>query len=104
MPYMSGKHFESFLVNNLRNWLETRIEAGARYQFKSPDPENTVGLVSKLLENRDGQLRANGHELSYLVIDDVRLLVTGHLDQPDVQNGCYTENYISSLRRSEERR
>ncbi len=95
---MSGKHFEAFLVSNLRSWLETRIEAGARYQFKSPDPENTVGLVSKLLASCDGQLRAGDHELSYLVIDGVRLLVTGHLDQPDVQNGCYTENYISSLR------
>ena len=95
---MSEKHFEAFLVNNLRGWLQSRIEAGARYQFKSPDPENTVRLVSELLEQCDGRLRYGEHELSYLQINDVRLLVTGHLEQPDIQNGCYTENYISNLR------
>ncbi|WP_262927359.1 DNA phosphorothioation-dependent restriction protein DptH [Phytohalomonas tamaricis] len=95
---MSEKHFEAFLVSNLRNWLHTRIEAGVRYQFKSPDPENTIGLVSELLADCDGQLCAGDHELSYLTINGIRLLVTGHLDQPDVKNECYTENYISSLR------
>lgn len=95
---MSGKHFEAFLVKNLRDWLRERIEAGARYQFKSPDPENTRGLVSELLENRDGVLEIQGQELSYLSINGCRLLVSGHLEQPDVDSGCYTENYISSLR------
>jgi DNA phosphorothioation-dependent restriction protein DptH len=95
---MSGKHFEAFLVKNLRDWLQERIEAGARYQFKSPDPENTRGLVSELLESRDGVLEVQGQELSYLSIDGCRLLVSGHLEQPDVDSGCYTENYISSLR------
>ncbi|WP_075196928.1 DNA phosphorothioation-dependent restriction protein DptH [Marinobacter sp. C18] len=95
---MSGKHFEAFLVKNLRDWLQERIEAGARYQFKSPDPENTRGLVSELLESRDGVLDVQGQELSYLSINGCRLLVSGHLEQPDVDSGCYTENYISSLR------
>ena len=95
---MSGKHFEAFLVTNLRDWLHERIEAGARYQFKSPDPENTKGLVSELLESRDGVLEVQGQELSYLSINGCRLLVSGHLEQPDVDSGCYTENYISSLR------
>ncbi|MGP5016633.1 DNA phosphorothioation-dependent restriction protein DptH [Vreelandella alkaliphila] len=95
---MSEKHFEAFLVSNLRGWFHSRIEAGARYQFKSPDPENTIRLVSELLERCDGQLRYGEHELSYLELHDVRLLVTGHLEQPDIQNGCYTENYISNLR------
>lgn len=95
---MSGKHFEAFLVKNLRDWLLERIEAGARYQFKSPDPENTRGLVSELLESRDGVLEIQDQELSYLSINGCRLLVSGHLEQPDVDSGCYTENYISSLR------
>jgi DNA phosphorothioation-dependent restriction protein DptH len=95
---MSEKHFEAFLVINLRDWLQSRIEAGARYQFKSPDPENTTGLVSELLTRSDGQLRYGEHELSYLEVNGVRLLVAGHLEQPDLQNGCYTENYISNLR------
>ncbi len=95
---MSGKHFEAFLVKNLRDWLQERIEAGTRYQFKSPDPENTRGLVSELLASRDGVLEVQGQELSYLSINGCRLLVSGHLEQPDVDSGCYTENYISSLR------
>ncbi|TKJ09904.1 DNA phosphorothioation-dependent restriction protein DptH [Halomonas sp. 15WGF] len=98
MRFMSEKHFEAFLVSNLRGWFHSRIEAGARYQFKSPDPKNTIRLVSELLERCDGQLRYGEHELSYLELHDVRLLVTGHLEQPDIQNGCYTENYISNLR------
>ncbi|MCP1318067.1 DNA phosphorothioation-dependent restriction protein DptH [Halomonas sp. 707B3] len=95
---MSEKHFEAFLVSNLRGWLQSRIETGARYQFKSPDPENTNALVSELLTRSDGQLRYGEHELSYLEVNDVRLLVAGHLEQPDIENGCYTENYISNLR------
>lgn len=95
---MSGKHFEAFLVKNLRGWLQERIEAGARYQFKSPDPENTAKLVAELLESRDGSLDVDGQELPFLSINGCRLIVSGHLEQPDVQNGCYTENYISRLR------
>ena len=95
---MSEKHFEDFLINNLRVWLQDRIEVGARYQFKSPDPENTVRFVSKLLENRDGTIELSGQKLSFLSINGYRLLVAGHLELHDVHNGCYTENYISSLR------
>lgn len=95
---MSEKHFEAFLVSNLRSWLQSRIEAGARYQFKSPDPENTIALVSELLIRSDGQLRYGEHELAYIEVDNLRLLVAGHLEQPDIKNGCYTENYISNLR------
>jgi len=95
---MSEKHFENFLVSNLRNWLQDRIEAGARYQFKSPDPENTVALVSELLAQRDGFFRHAENKLVYLEIKGIRLLVTGHLEYPDVQNACYTDNYISNLR------
>lgn len=95
---MSGKHFEAFLVKNLKDWIYERIEAGARYQFKSPDPENTRGLVSELLASRDGVLQIQGQKLSYLSINGCRLLVSGHLEQPDVDSGCYTENYISNLR------
>lgn len=95
---MSEKHFEDFLINNLRGWLQDRIEVGARYQFKSPDPENTARLVSKLLASRDGTLELDGQELSFLSINGYRLLIAGHLEQHDVQKGCYTDNYISSLR------
>jgi len=95
---MSGKHFEAFLVKNLRDWLQERIEAGARYQFKSPDPENTAKLVAELSESRDGSFDVDGQELSFLAINSCRLIIAGHLEQPDVQNGCYTENYISRLR------
>jgi DNA phosphorothioation-dependent restriction protein DptH len=95
---MSEKHFEAFLVSNLKDWLQGRITKGARYQFKSPDPENTIGLISELLASRDSVLDVHGQEISYLAIDGCRLLVAGHLEQHDVQNGCYTENYISSLR------
>lgn len=95
---MSEKHFEAFLVSNLRSWLQSRIEAGARYQFKSPDPENTTALVSELLIRSDGQLLYGEHELAYIEVNNVRLLVAGHLEQPDIRNGCYTENYISNLR------
>ncbi len=95
---MSAKHFEAFLVSKLREWLGSRIETGARYQFKSPDPENTKGLVEELIQSRDGTLTIDNQELSYHTIGSNRLLVTGHLEQHDITHGCYTENYISRLR------
>ncbi|WP_240618231.1 DNA phosphorothioation-dependent restriction protein DptH [Halomonas heilongjiangensis] len=95
---MSRRHFEAFLVKNLKDWLKERIANGARYQFKSPDPENTVALISELLAGRDGVLAMGDQKLSYIAIDGCRLLVAGHLEQHDVQKGCYTENYISNLR------
>lgn len=95
---MSERHFEAFLVKNLKNWLKGHISKGARYQFKSPDPENTVALVSELLSSRDGVLSVHDQQFSYIDIDGFRLLVVGHLEQHDIQNACYTENYISNLR------
>ncbi len=95
---MSVKPFEDFLVEKLRDWLMQRIERGARFQFKSPDPENTLKLLSQLFFERDGTLEFSGQELSHLRLGRIRLLVVGHQEQCDVLQGCYTENYISMLR------
>jgi DNA phosphorothioation-dependent restriction protein DptH len=95
---MSEKHFEAFLIKNLRDWLESRIEPGARYQFKSPDPDNTKKLVDRLSASRSGVLSADNQDLSFLNIANQRLIIAGHLEQHDIANTCYTENYISRLR------
>lgn len=95
---MSEKHFEAFLIKNLRDWLGTRIEPGARYQFKSPDPDNTKKLVDQLATSRDGVLSVEGQDLSFLNVANQRLIIAGHLEQHDIAHTCYTENYISRLR------
>ncbi len=95
---MYEKPFEAFLVEKLKNWLALRIQPGTRYQFRSPDPENTQKLVEQLFACRDGTISIEGHELSFLEIGGVRLLIAGHQEQVDVIGGCYTENYISMLR------
>ena len=95
---MSEKHFEAFLIKNLRDWLKSRIEPGARYQFKSPDPENTKNLVDQLVISRDGVLSVEEQNLSFLNVGNQRLIIAGHLEQHDITHACYTENYISRLR------
>ena len=95
---MSEKHFENFLIKNLRDWLETKVEPGARYQFKSPDPDNTRKLIDQLTASRDGVLSVEGQDLSFLNIANQRLVIAGHLEQHDIAHSCYTENYISRLR------
>ncbi len=95
---MSEKQFETFLIENLREWLEGRVKAGDRFQFRSTDPENTVKLLQELHETADGHIEDGETNLDYLQVGAIRVLIAGHAEQSDVDAGCYTDNYLAKLR------
>ncbi|MCM5705634.1 DNA phosphorothioation-dependent restriction protein DptH [Larsenimonas salina] len=95
---MSEKQFESFLVENLKNWLTERVKAGERFQFRSTDPENTIKLLSAIHNAADGSMMDGETQLNYLLIDDVKVVIAGHSEEYGIDEGCYTENYLAKLR------
>ncbi|ART63123.1 DNA phosphorothioation-dependent restriction protein DptH [Kushneria marisflavi] len=95
---MSEKRFESFLVENLKNWLTGRVKAGERFQFRSTDPDNTIELLSALHEAADGSIMDGKTKINYLLVDNIKVLIAGHTEEYGVEDDCYTENYLAKLR------
>jgi len=95
---MSEKQFEAFLVEHLKSWLATRVKAGDRFQFRSTDPDNTVKLVAALHQAADGTRVDGDHDLHYLKINDLEVIIAGHAEEKTIADGCYTENYLARLR------
>lgn len=91
---MLEKQFERFLAEQLINRCQTDLKAGFRYQFKSPDSQNSELLIQALWASQSGQIHDMGTVLPYLQIGTVKLLPVLHADN---QQG-FTENYISRLR------
>ncbi len=95
---MSVKPFETFLVEQFLAKAETQIKAGFRYQFKSPDSENSVRLYQAMVECAQRRIEAkNGIELPYIDLPSVKIVPVIHSDDPAKFEG-FTENYISHLR------
>ncbi len=95
---MSVKPFETFLVEQFLVDAETYINDGFRYQFKSPDSENSVRLYQAMIEHSQNSIYAtNGTELPFLELPSCKIVPVIHSEDPDVYQG-FTENYISHLR------
>ncbi|MFQ2515138.1 DNA phosphorothioation-dependent restriction protein DptH [Aeromonas caviae] len=90
---MSARPFEQFLVQSLIAWIVDQLEAGARYQFKSPSAENGQSLFHALLEHSTDSLVNDGVTLPVLHCNGVELLVVLH-----GEGEGFSENYISHLR------
>lgn len=92
---MSAKPFEHFLVERFIEWVSDHIQAGNRYQFKSPNAINGLALYQALISFSDKQPLAttDGVALPYILCNGVKVLPVLH----DGQEG-FTENYISRLR------
>lgn len=95
---MSEKQFEAFLIEHLRDWLQGRVKAGDRFQFRSTDPENTIKLLQELHKAADGYIEDGDTHLDYLQVGAISVLIAGHTEQSDVDAGCYTDNYLAKLR------
>ncbi|MBR7215881.1 DNA phosphorothioation-dependent restriction protein DptH [Pseudomonas sp. B2021] len=92
---MSVKPFEKFLVECLLRYIGNNVQAGARYQFKSPDDENSSRLHSAFTDYYCvAPLDFNGQKLFYVEVQGVLLIPVMH--GADVDG--FTENYISHLR------
>ncbi|MDP5133399.1 MAG: DNA phosphorothioation-dependent restriction protein DptH, partial [Paraglaciecola sp.] len=91
---MSEKQFEGFLVEQLISRCQTELKAGFRYQFKSPDGQNSRQLTDALLAHKTASITDIATELPFIQIGSVKLIPVLHADN---EQG-FTENYISRLR------
>lgn len=93
--------FEEFVVANLLVWAPDNIQPGCRYQFKSPNSENSEKLFNALIQSTAGNCLtfvAKDHqdpvELPYITVNDVQLIPLLHSES----DKGFTENFISHLR------
>lgn len=95
---MSVKQFETFLVEQFLANAETHIKAGFRYQFKSPDSENSVRLYQAMIAHSQYSISAsNGIELPFIQLSHCKIVPVIHSEDSAEYQG-FTENYISHLR------
>ncbi|MGM0937339.1 MAG: DNA phosphorothioation-dependent restriction protein DptH [Pseudomonadota bacterium] len=92
---MSVSPFEHFLVERFIEWGTEHIQAGSRYQFKSPSATNGQALYKALITQAHQQSLAiaDGLALPYILCNRVKVLPVIHGDETG-----FTENYISRLR------
>ncbi|MBY5980536.1 DNA phosphorothioation-dependent restriction protein DptH [Ferrimonas balearica] len=97
---MSVEQFEDYLVKKFAEWSSKEIKPGVRYQFKSPDSDNSKALYQAFLRATESKYIADGDvKLPYLTCGQVQLIPVLHrVDEKD-QEG-FSENYISHLRDS----
>jgi DNA phosphorothioation-dependent restriction protein DptH len=92
---MSSRQFEKFLANCLIKWASEAIQPGFRYQFKSPDLDNSSLLFQAFLEHSGGKtITYREHQHPYVECNGTKLIPVLHHEDG---NG-FTENYISHLR------
>lgn len=93
---MSAKQYEQFLAESFIEWISHHIEAGSRYQFKSPDKDNSLRLYRAFCQLSHNHLMVAEDKVSLpcIEINGVQLIPVMHGSESD----GFTENYISRLR------
>lgn len=96
---MSVRPFESFLVEQIFAGAEKNIKPGFRYQFKSPDNENSVHLYQEMIKHSKATIVANnGIPLPYISLSSCKIIPVIHSENKAAKFSGFTENYISYLR------
>lgn len=96
---MSTRQFETFLTEHFLNECSnnnstTNIEAGYRYQFQSPDSENSQKLHQAFIAQAQSTIFVKEIELKAVACGDVTLIPVLHNEEGD----GFSENFISHLR------
>ncbi|NWA32033.1 DNA phosphorothioation-dependent restriction protein DptH [Pseudomonas sp. C6002] len=92
---MSEKQYEAYMVKCFLEWVSADIQPGCRYQFKSPDSDNSLALYHELLNKTSlDRIEFEGQKLAYIDCAGTQLIPVLHGSGAD----AYTENYISHLR------
>jgi DNA phosphorothioation-dependent restriction protein DptH len=99
MQFMSTRQFETFLTEHFlnecsKNKSTTNIEAGYRYQFQSPDSENSQKLHQAFIAQAQSTIFVKEIELKVVACGDVTLIPVLHNEEGD----GFSENFISHLR------
>lgn len=98
MQCMSVKPFETFLVELFLGKAGDVIEAGSRYQFKSPDSANSIRLFQALVAQKSGDIvNEHGISLPFIQLSGCKVVPVMQSEEPHESQG-FTENYISFLR------
>lgn len=92
MQSMSKRPFNLFLVKNLTEWIETRLQPGYRYRFYSDDTDQLKALLTALNTIKTGEIDYLNTKLPYVEIAGTRLVYVN-----DVEN-VMNEHFISNLR------
>ena len=72
---MSVKQFETFLVEQFLADAETHIKAGFRYQFKSPDNENSMRLYQAMTARSESSIDAtNDIKLPFIELSGCKIV------------------------------
>lgn len=94
---MSVKPFEDFVVSHFLSFAKDRIKPGFKYQFKSPDVENSRKIYKSFHAQRErlGFLTLNNTTLVWVECHGVKLIPVIHKENDGIG---YTENFITYLR------
>ncbi|KXI29578.1 DNA phosphorothioation-dependent restriction protein DptH [Paraglaciecola hydrolytica] len=101
MSVKPSSKFEEFVVAELLNWAPDNVKKGFRYQFKSPNSENSEKLFNEFIKVSNGayiEFISKFHDhpikLPCISVNGVQLVPLLHSSS---ENG-FTENFISHLR------
>ncbi len=94
---MSVKQFEEFIASYFLDWARNNVKEGFRYQFRSPNIENSLKLFKALKDPEvvTGSILCKESELHYVLCGSTKLIPVIHSDRGDIG---FTENFISFLR------
>ena len=98
---MSVKQFEDFSSRVvLLRMQKKNFQPHSRYQFKSPDVDNSLRLHNALLKKAKAAVVTNeGIELPFLEVANCKVIPIMHKENSDAETQGFTEkNYISHLR------
>ncbi|WP_239059131.1 DNA phosphorothioation-dependent restriction protein DptH [Colwellia sp. Arc7-D] len=91
---MLKKQFEEFLVTHFNTWAENELQAGYRYQFKTPDGDKGFNLFKAFIKFTNGSIQVKNIELQTIQYGKTKLIPVYH---GKTETG-FTENFISHLR------
>jgi DNA phosphorothioation-dependent restriction protein DptH len=91
---MSTKQFEIFLTEHFLKESADTIQAGYRYQFQSPDSENSKKLHQAFIALSPSTVNIKGIVINVLTCGQVSLIPVLHNENDE----GFSENFISHLR------
>jgi len=91
---MSTKQFETFLTEHFLKESASTIQAGYRYQFQSPDNDNSQKLHQEFIALSQSTVCVKDVELHVVTCGEVTLIPVLHNENDE----GFSENFISHLR------
>jgi len=91
---MSEKLFEAFLTKQFSNWALNNLNSGYRYQFQSPDSNNSNRLYGAFVALSTENVAIKNVNIPIVQCETTKLLIVLHSEN----RGGFSENFISHIR------